>query len=668
MQNYSKGEREAMSAAFAHHFNVDRSLASTPAVSAWMTDAPVAIVEYDGYLPGEDKKDRDNRMEIVDVYDGQISELVSYLRYKYPQHKSLQKWALIFQVYSDITDVNPTIERARSQIVFGASEGSDETPNNTEVVQSNPGTSNQESLGKSDDAVKEPEVSSTAVDNSNTAFTEEPKKPYEQTQVTATEPSANHGDVPNAQVAVDSDSMPSGNGHAEDDTHLYNQNQNKMEENVMSGVNDLLKAAQGAQGTADPSEVQKAPSANTGAVKADMKVAQMAVSQALASENAQRNAWTMSNVVTALVSTQKPAAMRRTSDEGTVGVETDPVKLNEAINGKVIGFIAAVSGRKGLTIEQFEALTDQERYANVVPGVAKVNDVEVSNVDKAKAIYELLKQVKQNPTMTVPAYIPAKLSFPVKGYAVGNNPMSTDEFMVLMCDKSNGAIYGEGGITETGTEIEGATSFKIGTAKRVEKAQSQTITTQRSERRVPVVRIKNKASFIDGGKHVMYLFEQEDAENQGRAAFRAAIGVNGVVVSAGVTVYALDDAGQKQVISHNDKDNTDRYKTKQAAVSVSVPVKKMLKEFGAAFKGNDDTIVASGRWGVPMGISKGATGDFCHIKEFSQAPIFDVFAQAYAGNLPITGKLKNSETLAKLRAAADEAAAADAAEAAANLS
>lgn len=658
MQSYSKGEREAMIAAFAHQFNVPKEVASAPAAWEWMADSPVAIVEYDGMLKGERKEDRDKRMEIISVYDGMVSELVSYLRYKFPQHKSLQKWALIFQVHSDIIDVKPTIERARSQSVFGTSGESDETPNETEVVQSNPGTSNEELLGAGEE---------------NTTANEAPANPVvpeeqvkEILENPAEEPSANHGDVLNAQVADDSDTTLSGNGQEKDDTHLYTKTKS-TEVKEMSAVSDLLTAAQGAQGTANPAEVQQAPSANTGAVKADMKVAQMAVSQALASENAQRTEWTRNNVVTALVSTQKPAALRRIGDDGTVGTETDPVKQAEAINGKLIGFIAAVTGKKGMTVEQFEALTDTERYANVVPGVAKVNDVEVSNTDKAKAIYELIKAVKQNPNMQVPAFIPAKLSYPVKGYAVAGKPMPTDEFMVLMCDQSNGAIYGEGGINDSGAEIDGATSFKIGVAKKVERAQAQTITTQKVERRVPVVRIKNKASFIDGGKHIVYLFEQEDAENNGRAAFRAAINVNGVMVSAGVTVYALDDAGQKQVISHNDKDNTDRYKTKQASVSVSVPVKKMLKEFGAEFKGNDDTIVAAGRWGVPMGVSKAANGDFCNIKEFSQAPVFDVFAQVYAGRVALTGKLKESATLQKLRAAADQAAAAEAAEAAESL-
>lgn len=656
MQNYSKGERESMAAAFASHFNVPKEVAMSPAIMEWMTDAPVALVEYDGYLKGEREEARDHRMEIVEVYDGVVTELVSHLRRLFPEHKKTTKWALIFGVYSGLIDVQPLIEQAKLQNVFGTSEESDETPHVEEVVQSDSGASNEDMLN----AGSEVEVAEEATEPTAVAD-EQPE-----TEVVSEEPSTHHGDVSDAQVADEGSVTPSGNVHESVGDQLSNKTP-IMEDRNMSDVTDLLQAAAGAQGSANPAETQKAPAANTGAVKADMKVAQMAVSAALSNEKATRDAWTQANAVTSLVSTMKPAALRRTSDEGTVGTETEAAKQQEFINGKLTGFVAAVTGKKGLTVEQFEALTDAERYVNVVPGTTKVNDIEVSNVDKAKAIYELLKQVKQNPAMTVAAFIPAKLSYPVKGYCVANAPMPVDEFMVLLCDKSNGAIYGVGGIDANGNEVEGATSFKLATAKKTEKAQAQAITTQKVERRVPVIRIKGKASFIEGGKNVVYLFNNEDPENMARAAFRAAINVNGAMVSAGVTVYALDDEGKKQVLSHNDKDNTDRYKTKQASVSVSVPVKKVIKEFAPEFKGEDDTIVAATRWGVPMSSGKSANSDFCHIKEFSQTPAFDVFAQVYAGNVTLSGKLKDSETLKRLRAAANQAAEEEAKEAAAAL-
>lgn len=653
--NYSKYEREAMNAAFVKHFGVkDSNIVNSPAIQEWITNSATAIVEYDGSLKKEDRTKRDRRMEIVEVYDGSVSELVSYLRHLYPSKKGLTKWELIFDIHNEIMDVQPTIEQARLQTIFGTGDGSDDVPHEEEVGQDIPDTSNEDASVT--EPAEAPQSDETPVEEFvHTSAPEEPVVPE-----VVTEPSDNHEEVPEARGTDDSSLSPSGNVQAQEDAPLFNKP--NMEENKMSDIKELLASAAGSA-PANVGDVQQAPASNTQAVKADVKAAQLAVSQLMSEEAASRQAWTQNNVVTAIISTQKPAAMRKTSDEGTVGTETDPTKQAQAIADKLTGFIAAVSGKKGITVEQFESLAATERYANVVPGVTKVNDVEVSNLDKAAAIYALLKTVKQNPAQTVPAFIPAKLSFPVKGYRVGGAVYSQDEFMLLLSDKSNGAIYAQGGVTPQGVEVDGATSFKLMTAKKAEKAQAGAIRTQTVERRVPVIRIKNKNNFIADGKNVDYLFTNEDAEQIGTAAFRAAISVNGVLVSAGVTVYALDEEGKKQVISHNDKTNEDRYKTKQASVSVSVPVKKVLREFAPEFKGNDDTVVAAGRWGVNMGASKAATADFCNIKEFSNTPIYDVFTQAFAGNLALSGKMKESESMKKLRSAANQAAAEAAADA-----
>lgn len=668
MQNnytYSRGEREVMGAALEKHFGfTDPSFKSRPEVQSWMTDAAVAIVEYDKSLDKEDGKGRDQRMEIVGVYDGQISDLVSYLRYLYPEHKALTKWALIFEVYNKIVNIHELYERVFEQVDLGTSEEPIGEPHGEEEL----GTEHDDSTGVMH-ASEEIKAESEKVSERVMPAVAEPQN-NDVPQISEPTPTAFANDASVAQVAESCLVTPSGNAQAaEVDVSINREDGNtvKKEETNMSAVSDLLEAAKGASGEANAAEVQNVPSANVATPKKDMKAVQAAVSAKLGGEKESRNAWTRGNVVTELISPMRPAAARRLEDEGTISTETDSAKLTEAVKGKILGFIAACSGKKGITVEQFEALTDQERYANVVIGSRKVNDVEVSNVDKAKAIYELLKQVQNNPTMKIPAYFPKKLSYPVKGYAVNSQPMPTDEFIVLLCDKSNGAIYAAGGTNADGTEVENATSFRVGTAKKVERAQAAAITTQKVEKRIPVIRGKNKAAFTEDEKHVMFLFQKEDTNSEGKAAFRAAINVNGVMDSAGVTVYALDDAGNKQVISHNEKDNTDRYKTRQAAVSVSVKVKRILKEFAPEFKGEDDAAVAAARWNVSMGMGK-ATGDFCNIKEFSQTPVFDVFAQVYAGNVVLGGALKNSGALKTLRAAADAAAAEEAAEAAESLS
>lgn len=760
MANYSRGDLQAMTVAFTHLFKVHETVAQSPLVQKWMQEAPEGIVEFDGTLKGERSKQRDTRMEMYEVYDGQITNLVSYLRSLRKEYKSLSKWELIFQIYNEIMDVQKVIEQAESQTIFSTSEEQNEVPQSGEELQTSQGTSIEEAPSQpasvntqvTEDVVaptptemhedvteqqqpveesvsesispamasnvesqqtSEPMSSEEVGSHSDEPIIEEPSSDVHTAPTNHVEESvvSNVGttveekvadDAPvveevkeqrenptptsfkNGSVAVDEvqstlrdevlnrpvaemgDASRSGNVQSQNGNPLFNNNKYMEEMNMAeNAVDQLLKAAEGAAG-ANPAEVQRVPESNVGAAKTDVKEAQQKVSNILGGEKDTRLAWTRSNVVTNLISTMRPAALRMLSDMGTVGTQTDANKRAEAIANKVTGYVQLVSGRKGLNVDQFEALTDTEKWANVVPGETKVNDIPVSNLDKAKAIYELLKQVKQNPTMEVPAFVPANPSFPTKGYFIGSVPYSTDEFMVELVDNSNGAIYGEDSITADGQEKEDAVFFRLGIAKKTEKAQAQAITTQKVEKKVPVVRAKNKKKFVEGEKHVVYLFNTVDQEGQGKAAFRAAINVNGALVAAGVAVYSLDDQGKKIVLSHDNKNNKDRYKTRQASVSVTVPVTKILKEFAPEFKGEDEAVIAAARWNVNMGSGK-AQGNFGQIMEFSQTPVFDVFTQVYAGQMAVTGSMKGSKSLSALKAAADQQASEDAAAAAGEL-
>ena len=49
-------------------------------ILSWMGNAPALIVDYEGYLPNEDKKGYDRRREMREVYQGNIDNLTEYLR------------------------------------------------------------------------------------------------------------------------------------------------------------------------------------------------------------------------------------------------------------------------------------------------------------------------------------------------------------------------------------------------------------------------------------------------------------------------------------------------------------------------------------------------------------------------------------------------------------
>jgi hypothetical protein len=566
----------------------------------------------------------------------------------------LQKWELVFKIYSDILEVQSVIERATAENAFGTREEADNVPSNTEVVQSNPDTSKKE----------EPEV----VESIKTP--EEVPQPAQATE----DSSVIHEDALSTQVAEKTAEQPSGNVHEAEETPVYNNTKNNesMEDKRMADTDDLnslRNTINGAQGNVDPNQVQQAPDAksNVTGVKDDLEEAKTAIAKELGSEKNRRDDWTKSNLVTAIVSTMAPAATRRTSDTGKFTRDTDAEKVKKAVDEKLTGFIKAVSG-KTMTVEQFDANPD---YSNVVPGETTENDIVVTNVDKAKAVYAELKKIAQDPMgYETKAFIPAKLSYPAKGYVLGDKDiLSSQEFMRKLCDESNGAVYAIGGL-ENGLEVEGATSFRIATATKKEAAKENSISQQKQEIKVPVIRIKNKAKFTEGGSHVQYLFTQEAKEEQGFSSFRAEIVVNGRHVAAAFPTYVLDakTGAKTEIPGKKHKDNTPVYKIKQIMLNVSVPVTKILKEFGAEYKGEEtERVVIAKRWEISLATGKAATGRYTEIENFDQEPIFNIFTNVYAGKLTLSDELKKSATLQGIKDAAKKVAAENAADAAESL-
>ena len=134
MNKYSRAEQQVMRAAFKHLFNVSDEFLNAPAIEKWMADAPVGIVEYDGRLKGEGTREKDRRMEIIDVYDGNVGMLVEHLRRIYKEYRKLTKWELIFKTYNEISAAQKSIEQAELQVVFNENEATGEVPQETEEL------------------------------------------------------------------------------------------------------------------------------------------------------------------------------------------------------------------------------------------------------------------------------------------------------------------------------------------------------------------------------------------------------------------------------------------------------------------------------------------------------------------------------------------------------
>lgn len=640
MANFSKADKGAMEAAVARTFGVRKEYLKAPAIVDWMQEAPVALVEYDGFLPNEKPKHRDRRMELHAVYDCNIQGLVDYLRNldRSPKAKSLSKWELIYTYYNGISDVQEVIARAKTETVFSSETNREEVPQSKEELPISQSSSNED--------IQEPIIEQTVVDEKQSD-----EKPV------LVQPEVMSHEKPNVE---EDNRMSASTGSAVTSTEssLYNnhsQEENKiMEVNHMSGVNELLAAANAAN--ADAGKEQVTPVASN--VKSGSKASSEAkdkVTSILAETKAQANEYVKSNTVSAIIAPQKPNALRVKSDMGkafddvTLGNEEE---LNKKLSEKISKFITAVSGKAGITLEQFEGLTDAEKYANVV-----VTETNTNGVKKASAIYNLYKQIKANPGAEYAAYIPGadKVSYATKGYMIGSKVLTVDEFIVELLDNTMGGIYGEGSIDASGNAVgEKPVAFKIASVQTSEKDTQAGIAAKKAPRKL-VVRPQHKKEFIAGGAHVIFLMTQESEDETGRASFKAAIDVDGGMMPATVSVYSLDNEGNKQVRSEKkDKDGklTITYKTKVASCAVSVPVTKIVRAIGTEFLIGEkmDADIDGRRWNINLGGNKGAISNVTSIKD---AAGIDVFAFLFQGDIAMTDTLAKSNIVNKLKAASD---------------
>lgn len=650
MANYSKADRDLMKAAFAKIFKVQPEYMEADPLREYMENAPIVIVEYDGFLQGESPAGRDDRMEFAAVYDGNISQLVQYLRGLYPDYQSLSKWELVFKICDGILAASRAIEQARSQTVFGKEETAGVAPQTNEEQLSGQSSSTEESQN-----IEEPRKEEVLEEASSFM------NPPVDTQADRTEqnPEPVHTVQPTEEV-----STPSGNVQPQDEvTPLSNKSiikENKVmaENKEDAALNALLNAAE--SGTPDAGSAQVTPK-KSNIAKKDNSEAKARVVAMLSEEKEVREAWTRQNEVSAIVTTQQPAALRVLAQTGIAVKGDDATEQAKSISEKMQSFVVGVTGRSDMTVDMFETLPDDQKYANLT---------KAENVFKAKQMYDLMKQIKQNPLMEVPAYIdPSKVSYPVKGLVLGGVAMPADDAILEIVAHSNVGVYGVGSQDANGHDVgEKPVRFDVALAsKKKESNQAQGITPTTAQVKTLVLRPRNKKEFLKDASHIVFLFTKLDEKNEGKATFKALINdENGNATNACVSVFKLDANGQKIVSRKNQKTGEVTYKSKVLSLNVSVPVSRIVKEFAAEFKTDEDTLVIAQRWGLKMTTAK-QKGNLGDLAEFSAAPIVDVFSAIYSGTVTLTSKQKGLDVIKTIRAAADQQAEEEAAQTAGEL-
>ena len=559
-------------------------------IDAYLDMAPICIVECPD-LKGETKKQRKNRMECHQIYNGDYKQLCNCLRNIYPEKNAMSAYKLMLWVYEGIrpvSEIGEPVEQTKPV--------EDTTPV-IEPTSVEPVTEVVEVVAEAtkDDIVltdeKEQIVTETTVSTPTNEVVEEVKS----------EPESQSVDI------------------------VTNSRFSKMEENKMNDLNERLAAAANKMSGGTSAKQSKV----TNEVKAE-------VVSVLDSSTEARNQWAAENKVQKLIMGNAPAIKRNPAKEGLavkpVVSKTDASKnktSKEVAADKYRALITKFTG-KVMDIEAFRAASDDVKFANVCP--------DNSGIAKAKAMVELMDKIYNNPDAKYEAFIPEKFSGSIKGYQVNGVAYPTKELIALVLDKSNAFILGEG---SDGKDAKNDVLFYVGKV-----AKSQKMAIQGSTSKTLAMRGKNRAAFMNP-EHVIYLFSEIDKTKKGSTSFAAKIAftnAEGAVEKCGASVSCYKLENGQRVQSSISKDGTVNYKKVQASIKVSCECDAVVKtadSIGAAFKRDDSSVSAiNALWGINL--STEAAKDLLNMEVDSKNNyIFNILCEIRQGGID-TSDIKSS--------------------------
>ena len=386
-----------------------------------------------------------------------------------------------------------------------------------------------------------------------------------------------------------------------------------LEEKEMSDLNELMNMAneainnmEGADGKVDPIT----PVSNVTASKDQMKEFQMMAINEIEASIPERKAWSQNRRVEALVVLKEPAAKRVRGTMGKLPYKAkgnDAITPEEAIKKRIADFCKSVYG-SAIAEEDWKALPEESRYQQVIKvdkqqaANRKEGDVaKVTNLEKAKKVYDVLSNIKNNPTGEFAAFVNDKnVSYNWKGVILEGTPMNRASLIKTLLDKSNGAVLGDG---SDPANTKDAVMFVLGKAN--DKASSKVSgiagTANRSDKKF-VVAIKNKANFTDNEAHIIYMYTQPADNSDARSSFPVAIKPEGFDVCAGAFSYVRKtEDGQDAYRDTKSANATPKYKTGVYTLRVSVPVTDVKKELAEQFKkieGHEHPTKNAAYWGI----------------------------------------------------------------------
>jgi hypothetical protein len=525
---------------------------NTPEVQKWLSEALVKITEYDQALPNETKNQRDKRMKCAHVYEGEFKELGNCLRNTYPDERTISTQELILKVYAGISNVNDVIKSIAE----------------TEV---NPTTTDEANADSSENVLDSNKEVTPVTEESGDVIVN----------------NANE----TATVAEEKDTTPntetSGNISKDKNNVSILKEDTKMAQVSISDVVGKMDGVQAPEAGAK-SNVKK--------VTSQEKASYLAEAQKMIQADMQmRIDFKASNRIEAIISAQKPAALRTKAAMGTIRHSEKKTYL-EVVTEKYLAFAKAVTGRNDITIDAFKALPEDQKFAKVI---AADNDIRTDkegnprrgkSLPTAKAMADLYDSLINGPEgMEVPAYIPTKVSYGQKGVVIGGQFYNNSEFIKLLQDKTPGGLFAS---TASEADKENAPYWQLTNVKD-KKGEKGGIMSNGQIIKRPSFTAKNKDRFIANGDHVEFLFPTE-TENASYASFKALVTVDGKQVPASITVQKGDETKQT-------KNNEVHVVTKNVSLTVSVPVVQIdKKDLAPKFQGDMVGFVLDQYWGVKL--------------------------------------------------------------------
>lgn len=583
-------ELRLMRSAFKLLFNVSDEIVDTPEIQKWMKDAPVGIVEYEGYLTGEDNTFRDYRMQMSEIYDGDFDSLSDFLKEMDSSLSTLPKWAVIFKTYNGIKSSDDLISQAEKYCSTAEKRAEEDrarqmselskrphevqqtveaAPTLEDLLESSPVVDSTPST-----AVEETPVIKTEVDSMETVQAEALGK----AEVESEEPFTNNK---NYDMSKEDEKMADLNTNTSGTT--------AQEEVIPTNFDAAMSTLAGEQNFGE----QSAPgNSKPKTVNTDNTIAK----DVLRNSEKERAAFVKSNFVTQLICAAEPSVTRLVSkaEEGSKltgrffkNTDMEHRKMTDAIDKEIRKFEKAT----GCSFHSVDENAD--------PQVSFPRCFGSADAKVAAQVYGILKTLLATPTAQV-RIKKGKETYQTKGYVVtGDQYLNDVDMKSLIMLKSTGAIYGAGQLDADGKPMADAVCFKLTIVKpRTTNSESGSKVNGSNKNenngfKANIVGVK-KVDFLKNAANRI-IIKTTSATEKTFSKFKAAVEIEGALQEASFRYRAYDEEGkqlfvQPKTVVAGDTKQEAKPMVKTYTLGVYAEVYAVSDEINSALIGKNDKL------------------------------------------------------------------------------